>query len=217
MAPDPRFLSLAVFVGTRGRGSNLMALHAAITENRLAARIALVVGSKPDAPALVRAQEVGLPVAVINPASLPDDAALAYADALLALLRDHAIDTIALAGYLRRLPSPVVSAFPHRIVNVHPALLPSFGGKGMYGHHVHQAVLDYGAKVSGCTVHFVDESYDTGPVILQRVVAVEETDTAETLAARILPLEHAALVDALALLAAGRLRVAGRVVHITAP
>jgi phosphoribosylglycinamide formyltransferase-1 len=95
-------------------------------------------------------------------------------------------------------------------VNIHPALLPAFGGKGMYGEHVHRAVLDYGAKVSGCTVHFVDEDYDTGPVIAQRAVPVAENDTPETLAARILPHEHVALVDALSLLADGRLRVEGR-------
>jgi phosphoribosylglycinamide formyltransferase-1 len=145
---------------------------------------------------------------VIDPKAFAD--VDAYGAALLGALGAAETEAIALAGYLRRLPAPIVNAFRHRIVNIHPALLPAFGGKGMYGEHVHRAVLDYGAKVSGCTVHFVDEDYDTGPVIAQRAVPVAENDTPETLAARILPHEHAALVDALSLLADGRLRVEGR-------
>lgn len=208
-------LSLAVFVGPRGRGSNLLALHAAALEGRLSARIVAVVGSTETAPALERARGEGLPVAVVNPKAY-DAEGDGYGDALLKVLREAGADSIALAGYLRRLPSPVVAAYRHRIVNIHPALLPSFGGKGMYGEHVHRAVLEYGAKVSGCTVHFVDEAYDTGPVILQKVVPVEEGDTPETLATRILPHEHAAYIEALQLLAEGRLAVKGRVVRVKA-
>ncbi len=95
-------------------------------------------------------------------------------------------DLICLAGYMRKVPDTLIAAYPGRIMNIHAALLPAFGGKGMYGLHIHEAVLDYGAKVSGCTVHFVDGSYDTGPIILQTPVPVEEDDTAETLAARVL-------------------------------
>ena len=204
-------LHLAAFVGTKGRGSNLKAIDAAIREGRLSAKIALVVGTKSDAPAVEWAQESGFPFAVIDPKTLPDEPS--YADALLSALHNANVDTIALAGYMRRLPSTVVAAYRHRILNIHPALLPAFGGKGMYGHFIHEAVLAYGCKLSGCTVHFVDETYDTGPVILQRAVPVEETDTPETLAARILPHEHAALIDALQLLAEGRLTVEGRVVR----
>jgi phosphoribosylglycinamide formyltransferase-1 len=205
-------LALAIFVGTRGRGSNLMALHAAAREGRLSARVVAVIGSKEDAPALVRARETGLRTFVVDPKRHEDDSG--YGDALLAVLRNAGADTIALAGYLRRLPPAVVGAFRNRIVNIHPALLPSFGGKGMYGEHVHRAVLEHGVKVTGCTVHFVDEAYDTGPIILQKIIPVEESDTPETLAARILPCEHAAYVEALQLLAEGRLTVEGRVVHI---
>lgn len=208
IAPSP--LALAVFVGPRGRGSNLQALYAATQNGKLTGSVALVVGSKPDAPALVWAADAGLPVLVLDPKTCSDD----YGAMLLAALRDANANTIALAGYLRRLPSEIVAAFSSRIVNVHPSLLPAFGGKGMYGHHVHQAVLNYGAKVSGCTVHFVDEAYDTGPVILQRTVPVEEGDTPETLAARILPHEHAVFIEALQMLALGRLHITGRVVHI---
>jgi formyltetrahydrofolate-dependent phosphoribosylglycinamide formyltransferase len=203
-------LQLAVFVGARGRGSNLMALHAATQEGRLSARIVCVVGTRADAPAVERARAAGLNVRVVSPKDRTDDE---YGDVLMRVLGAAGADTIALAGYLRRLPSAVVAAFPQRIVNVHPSLLPSFGGQGMYGENVHRAVLEYGCKVSGCTVHFVDESYDTGPIILQRAVPVEDGDTPETLAARILPHEHAAFADALQLLAQGDLTVHGRAVY----
>ncbi len=207
--PAPTPLRLAVLVGTRGRGSNMMAVHAASQDGRLAAHIALVVGSKADAPALIRAQEAGLQTVVVDPK--PGD----YAEQLLACCTGASVTAIALAGFLRRLPAPIVSAYRHRIVNIHPALLPAFGGKGMYGHHVHEAVLAYGAKVSGCTAHLVDEDYDTGPVLVQKVVPVEEGDTPDTLAARILPREHEAFVEALQLLAAGRVTVRGRIAHLT--
>lgn len=205
-------LSLAVFVGPRGRGSNLMALHAAAQEGRLSARIVAVISGRKDAPALIRAGESGIPTFVVDPKRYEEDEQ--YGAALRAILRDTGTEAIALAGYLRRLPSAIVEQYRNRIVNVHPALLPAFGGKGMYGHHVHHAVLEYGVKVSGCTVHFVDEAYDTGPIILQKVVPVEEGDTPETLAARVLTQEHAAYIEAIQLLAEGRLSVEGRVVRV---
>lgn len=200
-------MNLAVFVGTKGRGSNLMAVHAAIQEGRIDGSLCLVVGTKADAPALVRAQDAGIPVAVVP-------AGDTYDTRLLAALEAAGADTLALAGYLRKLPESVVERFRGRIVNVHPALLPSFGGKGMYGHHVHEAVIAYGCKVSGCTVHFVDAEYDTGPILLQRVVPVLDDDTPETLAARILPEEHGAYIEALQLLAQGRVAFEGRRVRI---
>jgi phosphoribosylglycinamide formyltransferase 1 len=200
-------VNLAVFVGTKGRGSNLMAVHAATQDGRLAGKIGLVVGTKDEAPALLRAQEAGIPVAVVATGEN-------YESRLLAALEAAEIDTIALAGYLRKLPEAVVERFRARIVNVHPALLPAFGGKGMYGHHVHEAVIAYGCKVSGCTVHFVDAEYDTGPILLQRTVAVHDDDTPESLAARILPEEHAAYVEALQLIATDRVRLDGRRVSV---
>jgi len=204
-------MNLAVFVGTKGRGSNLMAIHQAMREGRLPGRIVAVVGTDAGAPAMVRAEAEGLPLVVV-PAKGRESAA--YAQDLVDALRRANADTIALAGYLRILPEEVVDAWRHRIVNIHPALLPAFGGKGMYGHHVHEAVLAYGAKVSGCTAHLVDREYDTGPVILQGTVAVEDDDTPETLAARLLPVEHATFVEALRLLAEGRVRVEGRRVRV---
>jgi formyltetrahydrofolate-dependent phosphoribosylglycinamide formyltransferase len=203
-------MNLAVFVGPRGRGSNLFSLYEATREGRLSANIVLVVGTRADAPALIRAQEAGLRTLVVP----PKEEEAAYGERLQSVLREADVDTIALAGFLRRLPSTVVERYRHRILNVHPALLPAFGGQGMYGEHVHRAVLAHGAKVSGCTVHFVDETYDTGPIILQRCVPVAEGDTPETLAARILPEEHRAFAEALQLLAEERLRVEGRVVRV---
>ncbi len=164
-------------------------------------------------PALARAAAMGLPTHALR--SGQDDAA--YSAALLALLADARPDLVCLAGYMRKLPDAVVAAYTGRILNIHAALLPAFGGKGMYGSHIHQAVLDYGAKVSGCTVHFVDGSYDTGPVVLQTAVPVEETDTAEMLAARVLLAEHEAYPRAVALFAAGRLSLDGRRVRIAPP
>lgn len=206
-------LALAVFVGTKGRGSNLFALHEAIQAGRLAARIVAVVGTRADAPAIQRAEAAGLPTRIVDPRRTGEDG---YEAALLAALQSAGADTIALAGFLRRIPSAVVQAFPQRIVNIHPSLLPLFGGKGMYGEHVHRAALEYGVKVSGCTVHFVDEAYDTGPIIAQRAVPVEEGDTPETLAARILPHEHALYAESLQLLAEGRLSLEGRIVRVVA-
>jgi phosphoribosylglycinamide formyltransferase-1 len=166
---------------------------------------------------------MGLPVAIVDPKAFPlvESAGSStggqensYAQALLDALGAAGAEVLVLAGYLRRLPAPVVAAYRHRIVNIHPSLLPCFGGKGMYGEHVHRAVLNYGVKVSGCTVHFVDEEYDTGPIIAQRSVPVGEDDTPVTLAARLLPVEHAALVEALGWLADDRLRVEGRRVRV---
>ena len=168
--------------------------------------VALVVGNYADSPALARASDMGL--ATLSISSKLEEKI--YADALLAALTDARIDLICLAGYMRKVPDALVAAYKGRVMNIHAALLPSFGGQGMYGIRIHQAVLDYGAKVSGCTVHFVDEHYDTGPIILQSVVPVEDSDTAETLAARVLVAEHAAYPRAVALFAEGRLSLDGR-------
>ena len=131
---------------------------------------------------------------------------------MLEALRGHEVGLVCLAGYMRMLPESVVNEYKNAVMNVHPALLPLFGGKGMYGEHVHRAVLESGMKVTGCTVHFVDYDYDTGPVILQRCVAVEEGDTPQTLAARVLPAEHAAYVEAISLFVDDRVVVdCGRV------
>jgi len=203
-------LRLAVFVGSHGRGSNLAALHDAIQAGTLPARIVCVIGSRADAPAVLRAQSVGLTTKIVSPKNRSDEE---YAEVLLRVLRGADADTVALAGYMRRLPEVVIAAFPYRVVNIHPSLLPAFGGHGMYGEKVHQAVISSGVKVSGCTVHFVDENFDTGAIISQSVVEVADDDTAQTLAAQVLTLEHRAFAEALTWLAAGKLHVEGRRVY----
>lgn len=203
---------IAVLVSGRGRGTNLQAIIDACESRRITGRVALVVSTNPEAPALERARRHGVPTVVMRRADYSSDEE--FDKALLQHLRAHRIDLVCLAGYMRKLSPLIVSEYRWRIMNVHPALIPSFCGQGMYGHHVHEAALEYGVKLSGVTVHFVDEGYDTGPIILQEAVPVEDDDTADTLAARILPREHANYTRAIQLFAEGRLRVEGRRVRI---
>jgi phosphoribosylglycinamide formyltransferase 1 len=205
----PSSLAIAAVVSGQGRGTNVQALLDACAGGEIAARVGVVVATRSDAPVLERARAMQVATAVVSPRKYQEDEA-GYADALGRVLARHDIGLICLAGYMRRLPSAIVAAYAGRILNVHPALLPLFGGRGMYGEHVHQAVLDSGMKVSGCTIHFVDEHYDTGPIILQTAVPIEDEDTPETLAARILPCEHQAYIRAVRLFAEGRLHIEGR-------
>ncbi len=179
-------LPLAAAAFASGSGSNFLALHAA--EARGAPwRIQLVVSDREDAGALERARALGIATRVI-PVSGRDPAEVA--EETLAALEAHGIQVIFLAGYLRLVPRSVTEAYHRRILNVHPALLPAFGGKGMYGRRVHEAVLAAGERVSGPTVHFVDEQYDEGTILAQWQVPVLPGDTPETLAARVLAVEH---------------------------
>jgi len=203
-------MTIALFAS--GGGSNAGAVLAAIADSRIDARAGLLVTDRDGIGALDRAQAHSVPTAVIPPRNHADEDA--FGEALLAALRAHAVDAIVLAGYLRKIPPPVVGAYRHRILNVHPSLLPAFGGTGMYGRRVHEAVLAHGCRVSGATVHLVDEQFDTGPIVLQRCVPVEPGDTPETLAARVLAAEHQILPEAVGLLASGRLRVDGRLVSL---
>ncbi len=198
--------------GRHGRGSNMSAIVNACLSGQITGQVVSVIGNFSDSPALAVAESRGLATAVIHSPRRTDgpDAEVAYGDALMAAFEEAQPDLVCLAGYIRHLPSQVVSAYAGRIMNMHNALLPAFGGQGMYGLRVHQAVLEYGVKVTGCTVHFVDESYDTGPIILQSVVPVLDDDTPETLAARVLTAEHTSFSQAIALFAQGRLRIEGR-------
>jgi len=162
-----------------GGGTNLQALLDALQQSPRA-RVARVISSRPDAGALDRARRAAVPTTVLRD---PADAA-----ELLAALGDA--ELVVLAGYLKLIPAPVVSRFRGRMINIHPALLPDFGGPGMHGRRVHEAVLASGAKESGVTVHFVDEHFDRGPIIAQERVPVQKDDSAETLAARVLEAEH---------------------------
>lgn len=208
-------LNIGVLVSGHGRGSNLQAILDASACGEIPGRVAVVIGTRRDAPALERARNAGVPAVVHSPRKYEGDAA-AYGEALLATLRRYAVDLICLAGYMRLLPPSVVESYRGRIMNIHPALLPLFGGRGMYGEHVHRAVLESGMKVSGCTVHFVDEQYDAGPIVLQRTVPVLEDDTPQTLAARVLEQEHRAYAEAIRLFAEGRLQLEGRRVRVLA-
>jgi phosphoribosylglycinamide formyltransferase 1 len=186
-------VSARIAVFASGGGSNLEAiLGAGVT-------VSLVVSDRADAGALARAVRHG-----VESLALTDHA---DGPALEAVLRERRIDLIALAGYLRHVPDVVTRAYRGRMLNVHPSLLPAFGGPGMYGTRVHAAAIAAGVRVSGATVHFVDEVYDRGPIIAQWPVPVLPTDTADTLAARVLRVEHALYPRAVAAVAAGDIRL----------
>jgi len=205
-------IRIAIMVSGQGRGTNMQAIIDACASGKINGEVVLVIGVKDDAPAMERARSAGVKTLTIS----PKDYATAeeYDNATFQALADHRVDLICLAGYMRVLGAKIVEHWRNRIMNVHPALIPSFCGKGMYGHHVHEAVIERGVKYTGVTVHFVDEDYDTGPIILQTVVPVEDDDTPETLAARVLKQEHQTYTDAIALFADGKLEVVGRKVRI---
>lgn len=185
-----------------GGGTNLQAILDAVADGRLEAAVAVVISDRPGAFALERAAKAGLETAVIRVTDHADRDAFsrAVADCLTA----HRVELVVLAGWLKIFTAPMFSAFAGRMINTHPALLPSFGGAGMYGLHVHQAVLAAGCRVSGCTVHRVTEEVDAGPILAQAAVPVADDDTPESLQARILPHEHRLLVEVIAQLAAER-------------
>jgi phosphoribosylglycinamide formyltransferase 1 len=206
---------LRVAVLASGGGSNLQQLLDRFPDREdsgASAAVCLVVADRPGIGALERAEKAGVPCAVVEPASF--DSEQEFGERLLDLFRSRGIGLVVLAGYLKKVPSAVVAAFSNRMINIHPALLPSFGGKGMYGHRVHEAVLAAGAKVSGCTVHFVNELYDRGPIIAQRTVPVFHTDTPDTLARRVLAEEHGLLPEVVDLIARGRVKVEGDIVQV---
>jgi phosphoribosylglycinamide formyltransferase-1 len=186
-------MRVAVFVGTKGRGTNMANLVAACLSGDVPAVAALVVSPADGTPAVLRARALGVEVAVVPRSEL-------YSSEIASALAGASIDVICLAGYMFLLPLEVVRAYEGRILNIHPALLPKYGGKGMYGLHVHEAVLAAGEKESGCSVHFVTENYDEGEVLLQKRCPVLPDDTPETLAERVLDLESTAYSEALKLL-----------------
>jgi len=191
-------VNLGVLVS--GRGSNLGAILAAVDEGALPAKVALVLSNKAGAAALDRAAAAGVPTRVVPHGAYPDRAS--FDAALVAALREAAVDVVVLAGFMRLLTPVFLDAFPSRVVNIHPSLLPAFPGVDAQAQ-----ALAYGARVTGCTVHFVDAGTDTGPVIAQAAVPILEGDDRDTLAARILPREHELLVRALGWIAAGKVEV----------
>jgi phosphoribosylglycinamide formyltransferase-1 len=194
-------VDLAVLIS--GRGSNLGAILGAVREKRLAARIRVVVSNRAGAAGLEIARAAGVPTALLPHAGFPDRTS--YDAALVDLLRSHGVDSIALAGFDRLVTGVLLDAFKGRVLNVHPALLPAFPGL-----HAQRQALDYGARLTGVTVHFVDEQMDHGPIVAQAAVPVLDDDTEESLAARILAEEHRLYPVALQKLALGELEIAGR-------
>lgn len=193
-----------------GRGSNFLAIHEACLRGEIPAQVAVVVSNRPDAPGLERARQLGLAAHAIDHKQFANRAR--HEDEVLRVLEEHAPDFVVLAGYMRLLSPGFVARFRHRITNIHPSLLPAFPGVD-----AQKQAVEYGVKVSGCTVHLVDESLDGGPILVQRTVPVLDSDDGESLAARILGEEHAAYVEALRKLCGGYSVEGRRVVFTTKP
>lgn len=190
-----------------GRGSNLQSIMDACAVGRIPARVAVVISDNKDAYALERARQAGIAAVAVNTSDYPDKAE--YEKYIVDILKEHNVHLVCLAGYMRLVGTTLLEAFPGRVMNIHPALLPAFPGL-----HGQEQAWRYGVKYSGCTVHFVDEGMDTGPIILQAVVPVHDDDTADTLAARILEQEHRIYPEAINLYCTGKLVVEGRKVRI---
>lgn len=197
-------MSARIAVLASGGGSNLQAIVDYLRSSQRTADVVLVASDRPDAGALDRARREGIDTAVLRSSRVPDGS-----DAL-DVLRQHRVDCVALAGFLRLLPKEILAEYPSRVVNIHPALLPSFGGPGMYGDRVHRAVLMSGARVSGATVHYVDGEYDHGDILAQWPVPVLADDSVHSLAARVLRVEHVLYPRVVLAVASGRWRFDSR-------
>lgn len=196
-----------------GSGRTLQNFLDRIAAGTLPARVEVVISSKPDVKGLERAAKAAIPHFTVPYKEYPNFRA--HSKAINEILARYEIDLICLAGYLHLYDFP--EGFRGRIMNIHPALIPAFCGKGYYGHYVHEAVITTGVKITGCTVHFVDEQYDHGPIILQKAVPVLENDTPDTIADRVFEQECEAYPEAITLFAEGRLRIEGRRVRILPP
>jgi phosphoribosylglycinamide formyltransferase 1 len=201
-------IRLAVLLS--GSGTTLQNLLDHIRAGTLPAEIVRVVASNPQAYGLVRAEQAGIPHAYVRRKAC--SSAEEFSERIFALCRESRADLVCMGGFLQLLPIP--DDFMGRVLNIHPSLIPAFSGKGFHGAHVHQSALEAGVKVSGCTVHFADNEYDHGPIILQRVVPVLDDDTPESLAERVFTAECAAYPEVIGLFAAGRLRIEGRRVRV---
>ena len=186
-----------------GRGSNFAAIHEAIQSGELAASIAVVITNREDAAGLELARSWGYPAISLSHRAFPSREA--HEAAVIAEVERSKADLVVLAGYMRLLSDAFIARFPHRILNIHPSLLPAFPGTDAQAQ-----AIEHGVKIAGCTVHFVDSTLDGGPIIVQRAVTVEPSDTAESLAARILEQEHLAYVEAVRIIVSGSYRIEGR-------
>jgi phosphoribosylglycinamide formyltransferase-1 len=188
-------------------GSNFAAIADAATRGGVPIEMAVMIHNNARAGAREKAEARGIPTEWVPRKRFPDNDA--YAQHILELLEKYEVDLVALAGFMQMIPNKVVQRFENRMTNIHPALLPFFGGRGFYGMKVHRAVFESGMKVSGPTVHLVDDEYDHGPILLQQAVSIDDCRTPEEIAARVLIEEHKIYPKALGLLAEGRFRVEG--------
>lgn len=201
---------IAVFAS--GRGSNFQAILNKIQSGYISGKIALVITNNPKAGIIQIAKDNNIPVCIVIPKEFAD--AIKYNDAVISELEKQRIDFIVLAGYLKLIGAQIVARFSNRIINIHPALLPSFGGKGMYGHHVHEAVYNRGVKLSGATVHLVNTEFDAGPIVLQKSVDISMANSPDDIAAKVLEIEHKIFPEAVKLLVENKLKVYGSRVEI---
>jgi phosphoribosylglycinamide formyltransferase-1 len=204
-------MNIAIFAS--GRGSNFQAILSAIDAGLLSARVTVLISNRSDAAALDIARARKIQTSHLSQKMFPSEEALV--EAMLNVLSQQRAELLVLAGYMKKIPLQVVRRYRNRIVNIHPALLPSFGGAGMYGHFVHEAVIASGMKVSGATVHLVDEEYDRGPIVMQKTVEIIQEDTPDLLAAKVLKIEHEIYPLALKAFAEGKVKIEGRKAWIT--
>ncbi len=190
-----------------GGGSNLQAIIDSVEDGKLKTEIAVVISNKPGVFALERAVRHGIPAVVIDHREYLT--AREFTEAILNSLQKYQVNLVCLAGFLRILDRMLTDAYPNRVLNIHPALLPAFGGKGMYGHYVHEAVIASGTKFSGATVHLVTPETDIGPIVRQGIVAVADTDTPESLAEKVLKIEHQIFPEAIKLILEERVTIDG--------
>lgn len=203
---------LNICVLASGGGSNLQAIIDNCENSNINGQVKLVVSNKKDAYALQRAEKYNIKNIYLNPKDF--ESIDIYNEEILKICKDLKIDLIVLAGYLKILSGNILKEYKNKIINIHPSLIPSFCGDGYYGDNVHKKVLEYGVKYTGATVHFVDEGTDTGPIILQEVVSVDDCDSLDSLKEKVLKVEHELLPKAVSLICEDRLIVEGRIVKI---
>lgn len=194
-----------------GNGTNLQAIIDGVNNGDINGEIGLIISNRIDAYGLIRGKKAGIESIYIDPNEFDD---ISYNKKLIQEFEKRDVELIVLAGFLKILSTEFIKAYKNRIINIHPSLIPSFCGKGFYGDRVHQAVLDYGVKYTGATVHFVNEKADDGPIILQKAIPVDEHDTLDTLKEKVLKVEHEILVKAVKLYCEDRLSIDGRKVNI---
>jgi phosphoribosylglycinamide formyltransferase 1 len=207
--PASKTLNLAILIS--GSGTTLQNIIDRINDNDLNARIQVVVCNSPDAYGIKRAEKNSIPTAIVQ--RKDHNQSETFSNAIIEEIEKYSVDLIILAGFLHLFKIP--ETYAGKVMNIHPGLIPSFCGKGYYGHHVHKAAIESGVKISGCTVHFVDNEYDRGPIIIQRTVHVNSDDTPDILAQKVFKEECIAYPEAIRLFAEGRLKIDGRKVMIS--